>query len=333
MKKILFAGALTLAALQMNAEESKVIRISTDQTDLILKVGENGRLYQTYLGEKLLHEADVNRFSWDIHAGSDGSISQRGWEVYSGSGNEDYFEPAVAITHNDGNTSTYLYYVSSSTSPVEGGTQTTINLRDDKYPVDVTLHYVAYPKENVIKTWSEIKHQEKKPIILSTYASTMLYFCRSSYYLTEFSSDWAKEARMSSQQLQFGKKVIDTKLGSRAAMHTHPFFEVGLDQPVSENQGDVLMGTLGWTGNFRFTFEVDNAGNLRVIPAINPYASNYELKKDEVFTTPEFIFTLSNQGSSQGSRNLHEWARNYSLKDGKGTRLTLISRPKMYFPL
>ena len=325
MKKILFAGALTLAALQMNAEESKVIRISTDQTDLILKVGENGRLYQTYLGEKLLHEADVNRFSWDIHAGSDGSISQRGWEVYSGSGNEDYFEPAVAITHNDGNPSTYLYYVSSSTSPVEGGTQTTINLRDDKYPVDVTLHYVAYPKENVIKTWSEIKHQEKKPIILSTYASTMLYFCRSSYYLTEFSSDWAKEARMSSQQLQFGKKVIDTKLGSRAAMHTHPFFEVGLDQPVSENQGDVLMGTLGWTGNFRFTFEVDNAGNLRVIPAINPYASNYELKKDEVFTTPEFIFTLSNQGSSQGSRNLHEWARNYSLKDGKGTRLTLLN--------
>ena len=325
MKKILFASALTLAALQMNAEESKVIRISTDQTDLILKVGENGRLYQTYLGEKLLHEADVNRFSWDIHAGSDGSISQRGWEVYSGSGNEDYFEPAVAITHNDGNTSTYLYYVSSSTSPVEGGTQTTINLRDDKYPVDVTLHYVAYPKENVIKTWSEIKHQEKKPIILSTYASTMLYFCRSSYYLTEFSSDWAKEARMSSQQLQFGKKVIDTKLGSRAAMHTHPFFEVGLDQPVSENQGDVLMGTLGWTGNFRFTFEVDNAGNLRVIPAINPYASNYELKKDEVFTTPEFIFTLSNQGSSQGSRNLHEWARNYSLKDGKGTRLTLLN--------
>lgn len=215
--------------------------------------------------------------------------------------------------------------MSSTTQPVEGGTQTTINLRDDKYPVDVTLHYVAYPKENVIKTWSEIKHQEKKPIILSTYASTMLYFCNSSYYLTEFSSDWACEARMSNQQLQFGKKVIDTKLGSRAAMHTHPFFEVGLDQPVSEQQGQVLMGTLGWTGNFRFTFEVDNAGNLRVIPGINPYASNYELKKDEVFTTPEFIFTLSYNGTSEGSRNLHEWARNYSLKDGKGSRLTLLN--------
>lgn len=326
MKTLLLAGAMMLGTLQMQAaDEGKVIRISTDNTDLILQVGDNGRLYQTYLGEKLLNEADIHRFKWDIHAGSDGSVSQRGWEVYSGSGNEDYFEPAVAITHNDGKMSTYLYYVSSTTKAVDGGTQTTINLRDDQYPVDVTLHYVAYPKENVIKTWSEIRHQEKKPIILSTYASTMLYFNRQAYYLTEFNSDWACEARMSSQRLQFGKKVIDTKLGSRAAMHTHPFFEVGLDQPVAEQQGDVLMGTLGWTGNFRFTFEVDNVGNLRVIPGINPYASNYELKKDEVFTTPEFIFTLSYNGTSQGSRNLQEWARNYSLKDGHGSRLTLLN--------
>lgn len=327
MKNLILAGAIACAFIQANAEntESKIFRISTNETDLILQVGENGRLYQSYLGKKLLHDTDINNFRWDIHAASDGSVSQRGWEVYSGSGNEDYYEPAIAIQHNDGKTSTYLYYVSSSTQDVEGGKETTINLRDDKYPVDVTLHYIAYPEENVIKTWSEIKHQENKPIMLSTYASTMLYFNYPEYYLTEFSSDWAKEAQMSSQQLQFGKKVIDTKLGSRAAMHTHPFFEVGLGQPVEENQGTVLMGTLGWTGNFRFTFEVDNVGNLRVIPAINPYASNYELKKNEVFTTPEFIFTISDEGTSQGSRNLHEWARNYSLKDGKGSRLTLLN--------
>lgn len=325
MKNLLVTLFAFASLTYAHAAEKETIRISTDNTDLVLQVGENGRLYQTYLGEKLLHQQDLQNFRWNIHAGSDGSVSKRGWEVYSGSGNEDYFEPAIAITHNDGNPSTILYYVSSSSKPVEGGTETVINLRDNQYPVDVALHYVAYPKENIIKTWSEIKHQEKKPVVLSTYASTMLYFNNSSYYLTEFSSDWAKEAQMSSQQLQFGKKVIDTKLGSRAAMHTHPFFEVGLDQPVNEHQGDVLMGTLGWTGNFRFTFEVDNVGNLRVIPAINPYASNYELKPNEVFTTPEFIFTLSYDGASQGSRNLHEWARNYSLKDGKGSRLTLLN--------
>ena len=307
------------------AAEEKIIRISTDNTDLVLQVAENGRLYQTYLGEKLLHESDLKKLDWQIHPASDASVSPRGWEVCSGSGNEDFFEPALGITHADGNASTWLYYVSSSTKAVEGGTQTDIHLRDDEYPVNVTLHYVAYEKEDVIKTWSEISHQEKKPVQLFRYASTMLYFNRPAYYLTEFSGDWAKEVQMSTQKLEFGKKVVDTKLGSRAAMHTQPFFMVGLEAPAAENQGEVLMGTLGWTGNFSFTFEVDNVGNLRVIPAINPYASVYELQKDEVFTTPEFIFTLSNKGTGEGSRRFQNWARNYQLKDGKGTRLTLLN--------
>ena len=325
MCKIFLAVLSLLLLPAWGSQAQKSIRISTDQTDLVLQVPENGRLYQVYLGPKLLHEQELSNFPWSVHAASDGSVSRRGWEVYSGSGNEEYYEPAIGITHADGNPSTYLYYVSHESKAFDGGTETIIRLRDNQYPVDVTLHYLAYARENVIKTWSEIQHQEKKPITLFTYASTMLYFNRSHYYLTEFSSDWAKEAQMSSQELLFGKKVIDTKLGSRAAMHTHPFFEVGLDQPVCEQQGEVLMGTLGWTGNFRFTFEVDNVGNLRVIPAINPYASNYLLKPGELFKTAEFIFTLSQKGASEGSRNLQEWARNYGVKDGKGSRLTLLN--------
>ena len=78
-------------------------------------------------------------------------MSTRGWEAYSTSGNEDFFEPALGITHADGNMTTYLYYVSSSQEPVEGGTHTRINLKDDKYPVEVTLNYVAYPKEKCNK--------------------------------------------------------------------------------------------------------------------------------------------------------------------------------------
>lgn len=80
---------------------------------------------------------------------------------------------------------TYLYYVNSTQEPVNGGTHTRINLQDDKYPVNVTLNYVAYPKENVIKTWTEISHREKKPVTLSQYASAMLYFNEPQYWLTE----------------------------------------------------------------------------------------------------------------------------------------------------
>ena len=325
MKKLFLLLMALFTLAQVKAQEKSVIQISTDNTDLILQVAPNGRLYQAYLGDKLLNEQDIKHFSPYVKGGSDGSVSTRGWEVYPGSGAEDYFEAAVAISHSDGNPSTILRYVSSEQKAVTGGTETIINLKDDQYPVEVTLHYIAYPKENVIKTWSEIKHNEKKPVTLWRYASTMLYFSDSKYFLTEFSSDWAKEAQMSSQQLQFGKKVIDTKLGSRAAMHTHPFFELGFGQSAQETQGRVMLGTIGWTGNFQFTFEVDNVGNLRVIPAINPYASDYELKANEVFTTPEFMFTFSNNGTGEASRNLHAWARNYQLKDGQGDRMTLLN--------
>ena len=85
------------------------------------------------------------------------------------------------------------------------------------------------------------------------------------------------------------------------------------------------MGTLGWTGNFSFTFEVDNVGNLRVIPAINPNASVYELQKGEVFTTPEFIFTLSNKVRVKEAVAFRT-GHGLSVKDGKGTRLTLLNK-------
>ncbi len=314
--KALIVSFLSIAAvLTAGAQtgEKKLIHISTDATELVLGVGPNNRLYQTYLGPKLRHEDEAAK------------LPLNGREAYSTAGNEDFFEPALGIIHADGNMTTYLYYVDSEQKAIDGGTHTSINLRDDKYPVSVTLNYVAYPAENVIKTWTEISHSEPKPISMSQYASAMLYFDASEYWLTEFSSDWAKEAQMSTQQLQFGKKVIDSKLGSRAAMFTHPFFELGLDGPTRERGGEVLMGTLGWTGNFRFTFDVDNLGVLRVIPGINPYASIYELKAGELFTTPEFIFTLSYDGTGQGSRNLHDWARRYGLKDGEGARMTLLN--------
>ena len=217
-------------------------------------------------------------------------------------------------------------YVSSESKKLDNNvTETIISLKDDVYPVEAKLHYVTFAKENVIKAWTEIRHMEKKPVTITQYASNMLYFESPRYVLTEFSGDWAKEVQMSSQDLKFGKKIIDTKLGSRAAMHAYPFFEIGLGAPASENTGDVLMGTIGWTGNYRFTFEVDNAGNLRVISGINPYASAYELKPNEWFVTPEFIFTLSNQGTGKASRDIHDWARNYQIKDGKGDRLTLLN--------
>lgn len=306
-------------------QAQKIVRISTDNTDLVYQVNEHNRIYQVYLGDKLLNPQDYGKLKWNVRPGNDGSMSIRGHEAYPASGGEDFFEPAVAITHADGNQTTYLYYKSHEQRSVNGGTETIIRLADDKYKDEVTLHYVAYPKENVIKMWSEITNREGKPITLWRYNSGMLYFRDSHYFLTNYHSDWAFEGQPETQELKTGKKIVDTKLGTRANLLAEPFFELDFGQPAQENSGRVLLGNVGWTGNFQYTCEVDNTHTLRLLPGINPYASDYQLASGETFLTPEFVFTLSDKGIGQASRNLQDWCRRYDLKDGMGGRMTLLN--------
>lgn len=312
-ERLLFLLCFLGTMLGIQAAERPVIRISTDRTEIIYRVGGNGRLYQSYLGKKLSHESDIRHLP-------------QGPEAYITHGMEDYFEPAIHIVHSDGNPSTLLKYVSHSRQQLSPGvTETGITLQDDKYPVTVILHYVAYEKENVIRTYTEISHREKKPVVLHKYASSLLHLKRQAYCLTEFSGDWAKEVNMSEQPLSFGQKRISTKLGTRANMFCSPFFQLSLDGKACEDSGEVLVGSLGWTGNFSFVFEVDNENRLRILSGINPYASEYELKAGEVFRTPDFYFTYSLEGKGQASRNFHDWARRHQLKDGDKTRMTLLN--------
>lgn len=314
MKLKSFLFFLLLGSISiLQASDRPLIKIETERTSLIYQVGDNGRLYQKYLGKRLNHDSDIQ-------------FLPQGTEAYLTHGMEDYFEPAIHMRHNDNNSSLLLKYVEHSNEPKgDGVNETVITLKDDKYPVTVKLHYIAYGKENIIRTFSEISHQEKKPVTLSKYASSMLHLNSSRYFLTEFSGDWAHEANITERELDFGKKVVDTKLGTRANLFVSPFFQLSLGNPSQENAGEVLVGTLGWTGNFRFIFEVDNKNELRIISGINPYASEYKLPANEVFRTPDFYFTYSCQGKGEASRSFHDWARNHQVKKGGETRMTLLN--------
>lgn len=310
---ITFLFLIGLGVVSASGAPDDFIRIGTNTTDLIFKVGKNGRLYQSYLGQKLQNESEF-------------AYLKQGREAYLTHGMEDYFEPAIRVLHNDGNPSLLLKYVSSEVNrKSDDVTETVILLKDDKYPVEVKLFFTAFAKENVIKTHAEISHQEKKPVTLYNYASSLLHLNAAKYWLTEFSGNWAHEVNMNERQLDFGKKIVDTKLGSRANLFCSPYFMISLNNPVQENAGEVLLGTVNWTGNFRFTFEVDDQNGLRVISGINPYGSEYILKPKEVFSTPEFVFTYSTEGKGQASRDLHRWARKYQLKDGEKDRMTLLN--------
>jgi alpha-galactosidase len=304
----------TSAQAPVNAKDSYIM-VGTANSQLIYKVsGRDGRLYQLYLGKKLQNADAISQ------------LRDPGHVAYTTSGTDNLFESAIRMTHNDGNPSLELHYVSHNSQKQDDNvTLTSILLRDPQYPVDVTLFIKAYAKEDVFEQWTEIVQKEAKPLTIFNYASSMLHFDAPQYWLTQFHGDWAEEMKMQENELTAGIKILDTKLGTRAHMYQTPVFFLSLNGKSAENDGEIIAGTLGWSGNFRFLFEIDEKNSLRVISGINPYASEYTLQPGKVFKTPSFLFTYSNQGKGLAGRNMSKWGRNYGVLNGNGPRLTLLN--------
>jgi len=292
-----------------------LIAIGTKNSDLIFRVNAgDSRLSQAYLGMKLENLDNLRGKGIQDHP------------AYATFGTDNLFEPAIRMTHNDGNPSLDLKYISNRVGKQDDNvTVTDIVLKDPVYEVEVTLHFKSYFAEDVIEQWVEIVQKEAKPAILFNYASSMLHFDADKYWLTQFHGDWAEEMKIQESELTSGIKILDTKLGTRAHMYQTPVFFLSLNKKSDENSGELIAGTLGWSGNFRFLFEVDEKGSLRIISGINPFASEYTVQPGTPFKTPSFIFTYSNHGKGLASRNLHHWAANYGIMDANKPRLTLLN--------
>lgn len=329
MKRLLLL-LLAIVYCSGQAQENPLICIETKSAALVLKVGKNKKLYQTYFGSKLSNNQEyefISKENTKKFVINDGNpLIDLRHSAYPTFGTNNLFEPAIRMTHNDGNPSLELEYQNHTTQKIDSNiTETIIKLKDPQYPVYVSLYYKTFAKENVIQSWTEIQHHEKKALTLYNYASSALHLDADRYWLTQFYSDVVEEMRMEESQLTRGSKVIDSKLGVRTNMFAAPSFFLSLNSKSAENEGEVIAGTIAWSGNFKYTFDIDNNNELRIISGINEFASEYNLKPEEVFKTPVFIYTFSNNGKGQASRNLHTWARKYELKDGEKPRLTLLN--------
>ena len=311
--------------MTVNAAPGDVhIAIETRQTALVIRVDKEQTPTMVYLGTRLRNAAEYTSIPGTGKRGQDYTGIYN--SVYTPAGSRNLLEPAIQVTHADGNPSLDLHYVRHETLPEkDGAVQTNVYLKDPAYPFEVTLCYKAYQNEDVIEQWALIRHTEKKPVTMQKYASANLYIPAKTYYLTHFHGDWANEMNPSEEPLTEGIKMLDTKLGTRADLFQPPSFMVSLNQPADEDQGEVLAGTLAWSGNFQLAFEVDPLHNLRIIPGINPYSSAYTLAPGTDFTTPAFIFTYSTTGKGGASRNMQRWARKHRIPQGEGNRLTLLN--------
>lgn len=322
---LLFSVFGSVAGFAQNrADEDIHIPIETRRTALVIRVDKDKNPTIVHLGQRLSRPDEYARIPGNGKRGEDYTGIYN--SVYTPAGSRNLLEPAIQVTHADGNPSLDLRYVRHESRPVgEGVTETAVYLKDPQYPFEVTLFFKAYQAEDVVEQWTVIRHTEKKNVTLHKYASANLYLPAQNYYLTHFHGDWAREMNPSEILLTEGIKILDTKLGTRADLFQPPSFLLSLNQPAGEDQGEVLAGTLAWSGNYQLAFEVDPLHNLRLTAGINPYASAYTLQPGKAFTTPAFLFTYSGNGKGEASRNLHRWARKFRIPQGEGNRLTLLN--------
>lgn len=302
--------------------EEKVINLKTNNLSMVMSVDKDQSLLFQYFGRKISNSSPFSSKKsyrrWDY--GTDPS-------AYLASGGRNYREPALRVTHTDGSLNTELIYVSHSEKELDGGNivETSIILKDRYNPLQVELTVKAYQKENVFSQSVKIKNEQKKDIVLHNFYSSYLPIKAKKYFLNTFYGGWAQEMFMEESELNHGIKTIESKKGVRTTHTENPSFVLALDTPLDENVGDVIAGALAWSGNYKMNFQVDEFNLLNITSGMNPFASEYHLKSNETFHTPEMIYTYSTTGAGGASRNLHDWARNYTVYDAKTVRPTLLN--------
>ena len=324
MKKLLIPLIAAFAANTVSAAApQQVIDISTDKVSMVLTAAPGGEVYFRHFGGRIDDPAPLADYKSNRR-------SDHGTEdlAYPATGGRNFREPALRVTHADGDMNTELRYVSHASKQLsdKNVTETVVKMTDCCQALDVELVFTAYARENVITTHAVIRNREKGPVTLHSFYSSSLPLKADKYLLTHLYGAWAREAQVDHTLLTHGSKSIESTREVRTTHTENPAFLLTLNSDsFSETCGEVIAGALAWSGNFRLNFEVDEFDVLTVLAGANPNASEYRLRPGESFTTPEMIYTHSFCGAGGTSRNLHDWARNYGVYHGHEVVPTLLN--------
>lgn len=309
--------------INLCAHENELIEISTDRLSMIMGVQHDGKVILYHWGDKI---NGYDSFTEEGFKNQPDTKNTYGTWLYPAYGGRFCLTPALKLTHADGTMTTELVYCGHESRRLDTNTtETVLHLQDNLYPVRLDVRFVAYAKENVICQSVSLSHSEKGVLKVEDMASAYLTLHAGSYYLTHFHGTWAHEMQMKEELLTPGIKIVESKKGVRTTQSENSSFLLSLNAPSSENSGEVYAGSLAWSGNYRMSFELDEYGELHIIGGMNPFASTYMLKPNEILTTPEMVLTYSSNGKGQISRNLHDWSRKYALAHGDKLRPILLN--------
>lgn len=300
------------------------ILISTPKTSMVISAPVNGDLKFLYYGSKL-SDTDYQTIC---------STEKSQISAYPVYGLNCPTETALSVQHGDGNMTLQMKVTDVRTVQQDNAELTVISMKDEVYLFYLKVYYKAYKDVDIIETWTEISHKEKRTVLLNQFASAYLPIRRGNVWLSSLYGSWANEARLVQEPLEPGMKIIKNRDGVRNSHTAHSEVMFSLDGHPQENVGRFIGAALCYSGNYKLRIDTDDSDFHHFFAGINEDNSVYHLKSGEVFRTPELALTYSDEGLSGSSRNFHRWARLHKLANGtKPRKILLNSWEGVYFKI
>ncbi|MBQ3827061.1 MAG: alpha-galactosidase, partial [Prevotella sp.] len=289
---------LLLGYMATYAWQGEVV-VETPNTQLLLTAHEGSDLRQSYYGDK---SATIQQLR---DAGSD-----LNFHALPAFGTVDAVHvPAFQVQHADGDLNVELTVTGYEVKDEARAKLHIFTMKDKLMPVTVKVYYKAYKNVDVIETWTEIVHQEKKAITLKRFDSGHLTLRQGDVWITHLHGNWAAEAEPTMEPLTLGMKTIRNSDGARNSHLDAPEIMLSLDGKPQEQTGRTIGLALCWSGNFELRVNTLSHKEHHVYAGIDPLSSEYVLEPKEVFETPHLALAYSHDGMGGVSRIFHNWAR------------------------
>ncbi|MBP5509632.1 MAG: alpha-galactosidase [Kiritimatiellae bacterium] len=235
----------------------------------------------------------------------------------------------LQVVHADGAVTLRLKETGRTETAVEGGRLSTVNLKDEYYPVYVTRYVKTWNDCDAVETWYEVRHDEEGPVrILRADSFASKIDCKADVVkVLTLTGVWGREANLSEATVANGQIAQFRSLaGTRDAWESNPAMMVSFRDNVDEERGKVLGVALEWTGTTEKRVRRSwNGGATEVFIGVDMETGPYVLDPGKTFTTPKAILVWSEKGRGEVSRQFHRWARRHLMPHGDMLRPVLLN--------
>lgn len=234
-------------------------------------------------------------------------------------GTGDFREPAVELTHADGNRLTELLYVDHEILPckpkINGCPRcgagkpwcSTSRMRMTALPAISITPCMRTAASSRAEPYT--KNQGSTTVMLDRAYSFSFSLPRNDYDILTLYGSWAKERHVDRTPMHHGVFAIDSKRTTSSAT-LNPFMAI-LDKDTTEQQGNAYGVSLVYSSSYALKAESTSDGRTLVTGGINDFDFRWKLEAGENFETPEVMLAYSFDGIGGMSRELHDAIRTY----------------------